>query len=206
MAVRFLTFVAAVLLLAGCGGTRRLPAVSGFEILETEWPMPSAEDARWPSGMTVRLTVDNPGGAVVLRGGRLRVMCGGGRAAVLVLGERVRIPGHGQWRVRVPVRLRIARNASALSLRSAIARRDAAAVSVDWELSLRRGAWRGSVDADLETLDGMLSGEELQHLWQVLDRVSGASGEGAAAPEQPRRGAEPQDRNGASATNVRSWE
>lgn len=39
---------------------------------------------------------------------------------MLVLGEHVRIPDRGVWRVEVPLRLRVARNASALSLRAAI--------------------------------------------------------------------------------------
>ena len=70
-----------------------MPSVTGFDIVEAEWPMPSGAasgadagtEAGWPSGMTVRLTIDNTGAAVVLRGGRLLVKCGGGRAAVLVL-------------------------------------------------------------------------------------------------------------------------
>lgn len=166
-----------------------MPSVTGFEIVEAEWPMPSGAasgadagtEVGWPSGMTVRLTIDNPGAAVVLRGGRLRVTCGGGRAAVLVLQERVRIPERGQWRVLVPLRLRIARNASALSLRSAIERRDAGAVSLDWEIEVRRGMWRGRVGDGPATLEGLLPESGMQRMWQVLDRVSGG---GAATGEE----------------------
>lgn len=180
--LRILSVVAAALLAASCGGERSLPSVVGIEVVETAWPMPSGvaaadtEDSSeaWPSGVTVRLTVDNPAGSVVLREGRLRVMCGGGRAAVLVLGERVRIPDRGVWRVVVPLRLRVARNASALSLRAAIGRRDAAAISLDWELAVRRGAWRGRVSDGPATLEQIFRPEDMEHLWSVLDRVSGA--------------------------------
>lgn len=133
--------------------------------------------AAWPSGVTVRLTIDNPAGSVVLREGRLRVTCGGGRSAVLVLGERVRIPDRGVWRVEVPLRLRVARNASALSLRAAIERRDAAAISLDWELAVRRGAWRGRVSDGPATLEQIFRPEDMERLWNVLDRVSGADTE-----------------------------
>lgn len=186
--MRIVTIVAAALLLYSCGAERRLPSVVGIEVVETEWPMESGwgapagdagadggpSAAGWPSGVTVRLTVDNPAGSVVLREGRLRVACGGGRAAVLVLGERVRIPDRGIWRVEVPLRVRIARNASALSLRSAIERCDAAAITVDWELAVRRGAWRGRVGDGPATLDRIFPTENMQRLWQVLGRVSGA--------------------------------
>lgn len=178
--LRILTVVAAALLAASCGGERRLPSVVGIEVVSTSWPMPSgvavADDtsAAWPSGVTVRLTVDNPAGSVVLREGRLRVMCGGGRAAVLVLGERVRIPDRGVWRVEVPLRLRVARNAPALSLRAAIGRRDAAAITLDWELAVRRGAWRGRVSDGPATLERIFRPEDMEHLWSVLDRVTGA--------------------------------
>lgn len=178
--LRIFIVVAAALLAAACGGERQLPSVVGIEVVSTEWPMPSgvavAEDSSeaWPSGVTVRLTVDNPAGSVVLREGRLRVMCGGGRAAVLVLGERVRIPDRGVWRVEVPLRLRVARNASALSLRAAIERRDAAAVTLDWELAVRRGAWRGRVSDGPATLEQIFRQEDMERLWSVLDRVSGA--------------------------------
>lgn len=183
--MRIVTIVAAALLLAACGGERRLPAVVGIEAVEAAWPMPSGHaaaeaggdaevsSAAWPSAVTVRLTVDNPSGGVVLREGRLRVTCGGGRAAVLVLGERVRIPDRGVWRVEVPLRVRVARNASALSLRSAIERRDAAAVTLDWELAVRRGAWRGRVSDGPATLDRIFPPENMDRLWHVLDRVSG---------------------------------
>ena len=180
--LRILSVVAAALLAASCGGERSLPSVVGIEVVETAWPMPSGvaaadtEDSSeaWPSGVTVRLTVDNPAGSVVLREGRLRVMCGGGRAAVLALGERVRIPDRGVWRVEVPLRLRVARNASALSLRAAIGRRDAAAISLHWELAVRRGAWRGRVSDGPATLELIFRPEDMEHLWSVLDRVSGA--------------------------------
>lgn len=183
--MRIVTIVAAALLLAACGGGRRLPAVVGIEAVAAAWPMPSGHaaaeaggdaevsSAAWPSAVTVRLTVDNPSGGVVLREGRLRVTCGGGRAAVLVLGERVRIPDRGVWRVEVPLRVRVARNASALSLRSAIERRDAAAVTLDWELAVRRGAWRGRVSDGPATLDRIFPPENMDRLWHVLDRVSG---------------------------------
>lgn len=179
--LRIFFVVAAALLAAACG-ERQLPSVVGMEVVSTEWPMPSgvavaaAEDSSeaWPSGVTVRLTVDNPAGSVVLREGRLRVMCGGGRAAVLVLGERVRIPDRGVWRVEVPLRLRVARNASALSLRAAIERRDAAAVTLDWELAVRRGAWRGRVSDGPATLEQIFRADDMERLWSVLDRVSGA--------------------------------
>lgn len=192
--MRIVTVVAAALLLAACGGERQLPSVVGFEVVATEWPMESGWGAPagdsdadggssavgWPSSVTVRLTVDNPAGSVVLREGRLRVACGGGRAAVLVLGERVRIPERGVWRVEVPLRVRIARNASAMSLRSAIERRDAAAITADWELAVRRGAWRGRVGGGPAALDRIFSAGDVQRLWQVLDRVSGAASAGGA--------------------------
>lgn len=186
--MRIVTILAAALLLAACGGERRLPAVVGIEVVETAWPMSSGRteadagrdaegSAAWPSEVTVRLTVENPSGGVVLREGRLRVTCGGGRAAVLVLGERVRIPDRGVWRVEVPLRVRVARNASALSLRSAIERRDAAAVTLDWELAVRRGAWRGRVGDGPATLERIFRPEDMDRLWDVLDRVSGGGPE-----------------------------
>ena len=183
--LRIFIMVAAALLAAACGGERQLPSVVGIEVVSTEWPMPSGvaaadtvdSSAAWPSGVTVRLTIDNPAGSVVLREGRLRVTCGGGRSAVLVLGERVRIPDRGVWRVEVPLRLRVARNASALSLRAAIERRDAAAISLDWELAVRRGAWRGRVSDGPATLEQIFRPEDMDRLWNVLDRVSGADTE-----------------------------
>lgn len=198
---RVATIAVAALLLASCGGERQLPAVTDIEVVETEWPASSewgaetatsdAQDAGWPSGVTVWLTVDNPAGSLVLREGRLRLTCGGGRAAVLVLRERVRIPDRGLCKVMVPLRVRVARNGSALSLRSAIVRRDAAAIGVDWEMSVRRGLWRGRVEEEMTSLDKLLPVEELERLWQVLDRVSGATvGSGAAASEESVIGTE----------------
>lgn len=183
--LRAVIIAAAAFILASCGGGRQLPAVTDIEVVETEWPMASewgadaatsgVEDAGWPSGVTVWLTIDNPVGSMVLREGRLRLTCGGGRAAVLVLGERVRIPDRGLCKVQVPLRLRVARNASALSLRSAIVRRDGAAIGVDWEIAVRRGMWRGRVSEGPATLDELLSAEDMERLWRVLDRVSGVT-------------------------------
>ena len=146
--LRIFIMVAAALLAAACGGERQLPSVVGIEVVSTEWPMPSGvaaadtgdSSAAWPSGVTVRLTIDNPAGSVVLR-------------------------------------LRVARNASALSLRAAIERRDAAAISLDWELAVRRGAWRGRVSEGPATLEQIFRPEDMERLWNVLDRVSGADTE-----------------------------
>ena len=73
--LRIFIMVAAALLAAACGGERQLPSVVGIEVVSTEWPMPSGvaaadavdSSAAWPSGVTVRLTIDNPAGSVVLR-------------------------------------------------------------------------------------------------------------------------------------------
>jgi hypothetical protein len=140
--MRVLLRVFALLLLmavVGCSSPheRRLLGVEVVEVVGDE--VVGGESAGIPESITLAIDIDNGGGAVVLRTGRVRVGYKGRRVLMLTLDEKVRIPRRWAGRVEARFRVNMVHNSHSLALRSAIMRGDMSDVTIDWDAVVRAG-------------------------------------------------------------------
>ena len=167
---RFLFAVLAALSLAGCAAdVGRTPSVTGVRLAEVEFS--DGDDI--PSLVTLAVTVDNPSRGVKILNGRLRISFRGRRAAMLTLAEAVRIPPRRTAEVAVPLRVNVAHNSAALSLRAAVRRRDASDIGIELETAVRSGIVRGeAAKQGVVPLTEAVPSRMLDEVWRALDEFT----------------------------------
>lgn len=127
------------------------------------------EQLALPDQITLQADVENPGAKLTLKQGRVRIGYRGRRVVVLSLNEQVKVPARGEYSIEVPLRVSVARNSQSLPLREALRQHDLTDVEIDWEFKLRRGIVGKRIVQPSCKVSELLSIEEQQRLWQLLD-------------------------------------
>lgn len=138
-----------------------------------------------PETITLAIDIDNGGGAVVLRKGRVRVGYKGRRVLMLTLDEKVRIPRRWVGRVEARFRVNMVHNSHSLALRSAFMRGDMTDVTIDWDAVVRAGMAVVHTVQPTEPVAEVVPATMLGELCRITESVMrGMQGEEAAgSPE-----------------------
>ena len=94
---------------------------------------------------------------------------------MLTLAEAVKIPPRGVSEVAIPLRVNVAHNSAALSLRAAVRRRDASGIGIETEVSARAGLIRGeAAERGVVPLEKAVPTRLLDIMWRTLDEFTGS--------------------------------
>lgn len=183
-ALRTIAAAAAVVLLAGCAADpERMPTLRSVRVADMEFARGGASPDTTgaadttgdgiPSRIELAVEVDNPSRGIKIRRARLRISYRGQRVAMLTLGKAVKIPRRSRSQVRVPLRVNVARNSATLPMRAAVRRRDASAITVEWDAAVRAGVLRGAAAGEAVPLSRVVPEQMLDEVWRALDRFVG---------------------------------
>ena len=176
-ALRLFWAVLAALCLAGCASdAARGPRVIDVRLADIGDPAGApAAGGGLPSRVTLLATVENPSRGIKISSGRLRISYRGRRVVMLTLAEAVKIPPRGVSEVAIPLRVNVAHNSAALSLRAAVRRRDASGIGIETEVSARAGLIRGeAAERGVVPLEKAVPTRLLDIMWRTLDEFTGS--------------------------------
>lgn len=153
----------------GCGEPKQV-SIDGFEVLTASGlSAESASEWQLPSHLTLLAEVDNQGSKVCMSDCRLRVSYRGRRVLMLWTEQKFTIPARSRSRIVVQLRLAVARNSQSLPLQQALSRRDLSEVTLDWEFKARRGIAAGRIEQSGVAASEVLSTEQQEQLWKMLE-------------------------------------
>ena len=169
-ALRTIFVLSAALCMAGCAADAgRGPSVTDVRVTEIEFP----DGEEIPSRITLAVTVENPSRGVKILGGRLRIYYRGRRVAMFTLAEKVKIPRRRTSEVTVPLRVNVAHNSAAMSLRAAVRRRDAGDIGIEPEISVRSGILSGEMAVrGVVPLTEAVPERMMDEVWRALDEFT----------------------------------
>lgn len=150
----------AFLLLTACSAPSKIE-VKGAEVV-------SIEGEEYPSEAVLCVGVDNRAGAFTIKQCRLRFGIEGRKQVVVSLAERVKV-GRGVQSITLPIKINVVHNSLTMRLREMLRQRDISQIEVDGEYQVRRG-WlsrRGQIPPT--PLTELLSKEELEQLWNIIE-------------------------------------
>ena len=123
-----------------------------------------------PKRVVLTLDIDNPSYAAKLLKGRVRISYEGRNVVILSLDEKVKVAARSRQQVDVPLHVGFARNSSAVAIKEALRNRDLTNVKLEWQLDVRvAGIKRSQIVQAAEPMAEILSEEQLQKLWQMLE-------------------------------------
>ena len=123
-----------------------------------------------PKRVVLTLDIDNPSYAAKLLKGRVRISYEGRNVVILSLDEKVKVAARSRQQVDVPLHVGFARNSSAVAFKEALRNHDLTNVKLDWQLDVRvAGIKRSQIVQAAEPMAEILSEEQLQKLWQMLE-------------------------------------
>lgn len=150
------------LLLVGCGH-EAMPVIHGVEVQTLD------ERDGWPSHMLLSVDVENPSARIKLLSARCRISYSSRRVAMLSLEDKVVVPARSRSVVELPLHLAVQRTSQTLAFREALQREEADQIAIDWQVALRSRMSYIRHEQEPMPLEQVLSPEQLQMLWQVID-------------------------------------
>lgn len=140
------------------------PAIESIEVVESK----GVEDG-WPSHVVLRVEVDNPSARVALLSGRVRVSYADRRVAMLTLQDKVVVPARQRSEIDVPLHLAVQRTSQTMAFREALQQHRAEQIAVDWQVALRTRMSYVKVEQEAKPIAEVLSAEQLDALWSLIE-------------------------------------
>ena len=123
----------------------------------------------WPSHMLLRMDVENSSARIKLLSARCRISYSSRRVAMLSLEDKVVVPARSRSVVELPLHLAVQRTSQTLAFREALQREEADQIAIDWQVALRSRMAYIKHEQEPMPLDRVLSPEQLQMLWQMIN-------------------------------------
>ena len=163
-------FTVVVVMLLGAGCSTEPPKLIQIDVVDVEF---SDNGAEWQQAEKIFVEAElyNPSAAVKILDGRIRVSYRGSRVIMLSCEDKIVIPARTKSRVPITLKVAVMRNSQAMALRKALERRDIENIEVDWSAQVRSRALRGQITQQPTELKNLLSQQQLDELWQMIDSL-----------------------------------
>ena len=123
-----------------------------------------------PSRVVVAVGLDNKGYGAKLRDGRIRISYKDRNVVILSLEEGVKIAPRSHSEVKLPLRVSVAHNSSAVAFREAIRRGDVSDVKLSWQVRARiAGIKSQQIESQPTPVAELLSAEQIEQLCRAID-------------------------------------
>lgn len=166
----FIVVLFAVALLCGACSNNRC-VVRTVKIASVDWGDAMPTEGAIPKQVMLGVELQNMGSGILVRDGRLRLSYNGQRVMMLSLEERVTIPRRFEGEIFLPLKVSVARNSQTMALRSALMQHKVEGVSVNWDITGKKGLMRSHIVQTEEMLSEIASEEMLEALWHVTDAI-----------------------------------
>lgn len=124
-----------------------------------------------PREFSLSLQVENHGAGVTLRKGEGYIFHKGRKVAILTLEQKAEFMRHRNSQVLLNLRCNVARNSHSAAVFEKLKNHSAEDISVGWKIKVRRGILYGKLEQEPIALEELLGAENMERLWQVIDKM-----------------------------------